>query len=197
MASLGYLWKNRKKFRIGSSLFVRAWAKRLFSLKELIDRNKSRRSLGKKGADIHETAEIGDVKAEGSKKNLSVGAYSFIGKVELALHEKIVIGERVCINDGVVILTASHDVSDPEWKHVKAPVVIEDYAWICTNAILLPGVHIGRGAIVGAGAVVSKNVGAGQIVGGNPANLISTKRVEDLQYNPCEFLAANRAWLVG
>jgi acetyltransferase-like isoleucine patch superfamily enzyme len=197
MASFGYLWKNRKTFKLGSPSFIKAWGKRLFSLKELTDRNRIRKYLNKKGADIHECAEIGKVKAEGNKKNLSIGAFSFIGQVELALHAPIVIGERVCINDGAIILTASHDLMDPEWKHKKSSIVIEDYAWICTNAILLPGVRIGRGAVVGAGAVVSKNVGPGEIVAGNPAKLISIKRIENLKYNPCEFLAANRAWLIG
>ena len=149
------------------------------------------------GATVHECAEIGEVRAGGNKRNLSIGAFTFIGRVELALHAPITIGNRVCINDGVKLFTASHDVSDPEWKHVKASIVIEDYAWISTNAIVLPGVKIGRGAVVGAGAVVSKEVAAGDIVAGNPARILKKKRSEELTYNPCEFLAANQAWIKG
>jgi len=86
---------------------------------------------------------------------------------------------------------------DPTWNHIMKPIIIDDYAWIATNAIILPGVHIGRGAIIGAGAVVSKDVQPYQIVVGNPAKAIAKQRCEELNYNPCEFLASNRAWLIG
>lgn len=197
MASFRYLWTNRAKFPFGSKSFIKAWVKRLLTTKEILKRNQRRNALVKKGAFIHETAEIGEVKVNGNKKNLSVGAFSFIGKVELALHEKIIVKEKVCINDGVILLTASHDVQDPEWKHVKASIYIDDFAWICTNAIILPGVNIGKGAVVGAGAVVTKDVGDYEIVVGNPAKVIEKKRAKILNYNPCEFLAGNLAWLKG
>ncbi|QXU41697.1 acyltransferase [Pedobacter sp. D749] len=197
MAGFSYLFKNRAVFPFASYAHIKAWAKRFQTLPELIRRNRRRSRLVKKGACIDERAEIGQVKAGGNKKNLKIGAYTFIGQVEFALHDQIVIGENVCVNDGVLFLTASHDLKDPEWKHVKSPIIIEDYAWICTNSIILPGVRIGRGAVVGAGAVVSKNVGDYEIVAGNPAQVLTKKRTEKLEYNPCSFLAANRAWLVG
>ncbi|WP_207534021.1 acyltransferase [Desertivirga arenae] len=197
MASLSYLFVNRARFPFGSTEFFRAWAKRFFAFNELFKRNTRRAKLIKLGAEIHETAEIGEVTVDGHKENLSIGAFSFLGKVYIALFTDVEIGERVCINDGVQILTASHNVADPKWRHIKKPVVIEDYAWISTGAIILPGVTIGRGAVVGAGAVVSKSVAPGEIVVGNPARPTSKKRCEHLDYNPCEFLAANRAWLKG
>ena len=197
MAELGYLWVNRAKFPLGSQAFFRAWAKRLFSFFSLIKRNKQRNSLIRKGAIIHKSAEIGNVNADGNKANLVIGANSFIGQVELALHAKIVIGQYVCINDGAHLLTGSHNVSDPMWRHIKKPIIIEDYAWIATNAIILPGVTIKRGAVVSAGAVVSHDVNEDEIVVGNPARPIDKKRVNNLNYNPCEFIAANQAWLRG
>ncbi len=197
MASLNYLWMNRAKFPFKSPDFFRAWGKRLFSFTELVRRNRRRWELVRGGAKIHETTEIGEVVVEGPKRQLSIGAFSFLGKVFLALHDEVEIGERVCINDGVRILTASHDIADAKWSNIKGKIVIEDYAWIGMGAIILPGVHIGRGAVVGAGAVVVKPVLAGTVVVGNPAKPISKARSEELDYNPCEFLAANRAWLVG
>jgi acetyltransferase-like isoleucine patch superfamily enzyme len=197
MASFGYLWTHRVKFPVNSIAFYRCWAKRLLCMSELIKRNSRRTILISQGASIHPTAEIGRVKVDGHKLNLTIGAHSFLGTVNIALHEHVVIGENVCINDGVQLLTASHDVVDPQWNHVKAKVTIDDYAWIAINAIILPGVHIGKGAVVGAGAVVSKDVAPGDIVVGNPAKVINNKRTAILNYNPCEFLAANRAWLVG
>jgi acetyltransferase-like isoleucine patch superfamily enzyme len=197
MASLNYLWRNRIKFAVGSRQFYRAWGKRIFSISELAERNRHRGKLIKLGAKIHETAEIGDATIEGNKSYLVIGAFSFIGRVSIDLHCLVEIGEKVCINDGVRILSASHDVSDPKWGHTYGEIFIDDFAWIGTGAIILPGVRIGRGAVVGAGAVVSKSVGIGKIVVGNPAREISKSRSSQLDYNPCEFLAANRAWLVG
>jgi maltose O-acetyltransferase len=197
MAGFNYLWTHRAKFPINSVSFYRAWGKRLFSLAEVLRRNRHRSRLTRQGAVIHETAEIGEVKVSGPKVNLRIGAFSFLGKVNIALHDEVIIGDNVCINDGVQILTASHAVTDPNWTQITAKIIIEDYAWIAINAILLPGVRIGKGAIVGAGAVVSKNVAAGTIVAGNPAKVLSKKRGNDLVYNPCDFLAGNRAWLLG
>lgn len=197
MADIKYLWINRARFSFNNLLMYRAWAKRIVSLPELIRRNLNRSRLTCKGSTIHCTAEIGMVKINGNKNNLFIGSDSFLGTVTISLFEKVIIGNKVCINDGVQILTGSHDVSDPEWKHIKREIKIDDYVWIATNAIILPGVHIGRGAVIGAGAVVSKNVLAGSIVAGNPARPVSGSRTEKLSYNPCEFLAANRAWLIG
>ena len=197
MASLNYLWVNRARFPFGSQLYLRAWGKRVFSFAETVKLNLRRRKLVARGAKVSELAEIGQLKAEGKINMLSIGSFTFIGRVQMSLHDGIEIGERVCINDGVEILTASHDVSDPEWKHVKKKVIIDDYAWIGTGALILPGVHIGRGAVVGAKAVISRSVPAGAIAVGNPAVIIDKKRAEELNYNPCEFLASNRAWLLG
>lgn len=197
MATLSYLWTNRAKFPVTSKKFYVAWAKRILLIPSLYKRNAMRSSLVRKGAVIHARAEIGKVTVEGHKSNLTVGSQSFLGRVNIALHDEVKIGERVCINDGVEIITASHDVADPEWKHIKGKVIIEDYAWIGTGSMLLPGVTIGRGAVVGARAVVSKSVAAGAIVAGVPAVPISKKRSEVLNYDPCDFLASNRAWLVG
>jgi acetyltransferase-like isoleucine patch superfamily enzyme len=195
MATFKYLWKNRVKFEWFSKSFFISWAKRLLTFSELIKNNKRRKKLISNGAQIAETAEIGIVNINGKKDNLSIGDFSTLGRVEIALHDKVTIGKYVCINDGVVILSASHDVLDPLWNHKKAPIFIGDYAWIATNAIILPGVRIGRGAVVGAGSVVSKNISDYAIVIGNPAKEISKKRTEVLNYNPCEFLASNNAWL--
>ena len=197
MASLRYLWSNRISSPFGSKNFYKLWGKRIFSLCELLRRNQRRLSLINKGAIVHESAEIGEVIIEGKENQLSVGPLTFIGRVHIALHDHVSIGERVCINDNVRIFTASHDVLDPEWNHTKAKVIIEDYVWIGTGAMILPGVRLGAGAVVGAGSVVTKSVEPRTVVVGNPARPTSKKRSEKLNYNPCEFLAANRAWLAG
>lgn len=195
MASLNYLWNNRSISTFLSKQFFISWGKRILTFKSLLLSNYRRRILCNLGAKISKTAEIGIVKIDGNKSNLSVGEFSFIGRAEIALHDEVYVGDFVCINDGVILLTASHDVLDPSWQHKKNPIQIGDYAWIATNAILLPGVKIGKGAVVGAGAVVNKDVDDYSIVIGNPAKVINKKRTEIFNYNPCEFLSVNNAWL--
>lgn len=197
MAAIGYLWKNRARFPWGSRLFYRAWAKRLLLIPALYKRNLKRYVLVKRGAHIHPLAEIGLVTINGHLNKLTVGSLSFLGRVNIALHDEVIIGERVCINDGVEIITASHDVEDPEWKHVKGKITIGDYVWVGTGAMILPGVTIGKGAVIGARAVVTRNVASNEIVTGIPAVPGRKKRNEELNYNPCAFLAENRAWLLG
>ena len=104
MASFNYLWKNRIKSSFLSKQYFIRWAKRILTFKALIMNNNRRNKLFKLGANIAKTAEIGFVKIDGNKGNLSVGEFSFIGRVEIALHEKVDIGNFVCINDLVLLL---------------------------------------------------------------------------------------------
>jgi maltose O-acetyltransferase len=134
-------------------------------------------------------------KFEGYLERLCIGEHTFIGKVHIATHADVVIGNYVVINDGVKILTASHDVNDPSWRTITKSVTIDDYAWIATDAIILPGVHIGKGAIVGAGAVVSKDVPDYAISVGNPSKVIDKRRINYFNYNPVHFIACYGAWL--
>ncbi len=94
---------------------------------------------------------------------------------------KLVIGNNVDIAQEVAIWTLTHDAHDDGHQAMGAPVTIEDYAWIGHRAIILPGVRIGRGAVVGAGAVVTKDVPPMTIVGGVPAQVIGQRRSR-LQY---------------
>ena len=61
---------------------------------------------------------------------------------------------------------------------------IEDYAWICSRSIILPGIKIGRGAVVASGAVVTKDVPDFTVVGGVPARVIGKREEEGLSYEP-------------
>lgn len=83
----------------------------------------------------------------------------------------ITIEDNVQIAPGVTMLTANHDI-----EHMNilktAPIHIKDGAWVGAWAVLLPGVTIGEHAIVGAGAVVTKDVESYTVVAGNPAKLI-------------------------
>lgn len=90
------------------------------------------------------------------------------------------IGERVSIATNVTLVVDSNPNNSrlQELPYVKehliktAPVVIEDDVWLGTNAVVLPGVRIGRGAVVGAGAVVIADVAPYTVVAGVPARLV-------------------------
>lgn len=89
---------------------------------------------------------------------------------------QISIGNYVDIAPEVNIWTLEHDFQDPGFRSSGGPVTIGDYAWICNRAIILPGVQIGEGAVVAAGAVVTKSVAPWTVVGGVPAKPIGSRQ---------------------
>jgi acetyltransferase-like isoleucine patch superfamily enzyme len=101
----------------------------------------------------------------------------------------ITTGSDVSIGPEAAILTLGHDPQSPEFALRGGPVMIGDRAWIGYRALVMPGVTIGEGAVVAAGAVVTKDVAPYAIVGGNPAVEIGTRN-RDLTYN-----LAYRPWL--
>lgn len=96
-------------------------------------------------------------------------------------HYKIQTGNNVSIGPEATILTLGHDPQSPEFADKGGDVVIADHVWIAYRAIILPAITIGEGAVVGAGAVVTKNVEPYTIVAGNPARVVK-QRTKDLKY---------------
>lgn len=88
------------------------------------------------------------------------------------------IGDRVMIASHVAITSVTHDYTTHNMRFetpLHAPVTILDDAWIGSHAVIMPGVTIGRGAVVGAGAVVTKDVPDYAIVAGMPAKIIKNR----------------------
>lgn len=113
---------------------------------------------------------------------IRIGAHTTIGNdAFLDGREGLTIGTSVNIAGEVRIFTREHDVQSPDFAEVGGPVVIEDYAYLGTRVTVLPGVRIGRGAVVASGAVVTRDVDPFVIVGGVPAVPIGT-RTRDLRY---------------
>ena len=112
-------------------------------------------------------------------KNIHIGQRVFINSgCKMQDQGGIYIGDDVLIGHNACLLTLNHEM-DPENRadmHPK-PIHIEDKAWLGSNVTVLPGVTIGEGAIVAAGAVVTKDVESNTIVGGVPAKII--KRISD------------------
>ena len=91
------------------------------------------------------------------------------------------IGNNVDIAQDAHIWTEQHDYQDNHHKLKDAPVIIEDYVWICANSSILPGVTIKKGAVIALGAIVTKNVESLSVVAGVPAKEIN-KRINSLCY---------------
>jgi serine acetyltransferase len=106
---------------------------------------------------------------------VSIGARTVVNQSKLDGRGGLDIGHDVIIL-GATIVSAMHDLDDPRYPTLYRPVVIEPFAIIYQHATILPGRTIGRGAIVAAGAVVSKDVAPMTIVAGNPARSIRERK---------------------
>jgi maltose O-acetyltransferase len=109
-------------------------------------------------------------------RNIYLGANSYLNfSCTILDNAPVRIGAGVMIGPNAQFYTAAHPLQ-PEprlqgWETAKA-ITVEDGVWIGGGAIILPGVTIGHYAVVGAGAVVTKNVQPYAVVGGNPAKFI-------------------------
>lgn len=104
-------------------------------------------------------------------------AFNIGAHINASCGGRIIIGAHCPIGPGVVMRTANHrfsrtDINIQDQGHDAADIVIDDDCWIGANAVILGGVHIGRGAIIGAGAVVTKDVPSMAIAVGIPAKVI-------------------------
>lgn len=113
---------------------------------------------------------------------ISLGDNSGIGENAWMLSDGITIGNDVMMGPDCMMFTSNHRTDNldiPMWHQgfteVK-PIVIEDDVWIGARVIILQGVTIGRGSIIAAGSVVTKDVEPYSIVGGNPAKLIKKRK---------------------
>lgn len=130
-------------------------------------------------------------------KSVEVGRYSY-GPLNVrawgAENEKLIIGSFVSIAEDVLfILGGNHNIETfstypfkvmflgakrEAWS--KGPIIVEDDVWIGARSLILSGVKIGKGAIIAAGSVVTKNVPPYSIVGGNPAKIIRFRFEDDI-----------------
>lgn len=115
-----------------------------------------------KGASLNYTLEIGN--------NSGVG-------VRCEINGELHIGNNVLIAPDCIFYTQNHEFRDASKLIISqgysnpSPIIIEDDVWIGRKVIVLPGVHIGKGAVIGAGAVVAKDIPAYAIAVGNPVQI--------------------------
>lgn len=116
-------------------------------------------------------------------QNIIIGKDTIIGEgAVLDGRDLILIGDHVDFASEVMVYNAEHDIESPTFAAKLAPVKIDDYVFIGPRAIVLPGVTIGKGAVIAAGAVVTKDIDPFAIVGGIPAKVIGERKLKDLHY---------------
>ncbi|MFA4979990.1 MAG: DapH/DapD/GlmU-related protein [Sphingobacterium sp.] len=132
-----------------------------------------------------------------NSSKVSVGDMSY-GPLEVyewgAENEKLEIGSYVSISSGVKFLLGGNHYyntfstfpfkvkvcGEKQEAYSNGPIIVEDDVWIGTDAIIMSGVRIGKGAVIAAGSVIVKDVPPYSIVGGNPANVIKYRFDEDI-----------------
>ncbi|PZF13066.1 DapH/DapD/GlmU-related protein [Curtobacterium sp. MCLR17_034] len=134
------------------------------------------RALGALGNRINRTAVINAHVTIAGRATLSVGARTFLNEgIYLDLSDQIVIGEDCAIGHEVLFTTATHRLGKSTRRageSVIHPIVVGDGTWVGSRATILPGVRIGSGCVVGAGAVVTSDIPNDSIYAGVPARLI-------------------------
>jgi acetyltransferase-like isoleucine patch superfamily enzyme len=111
---------------------------------------------------------------------LSIGEKTYIGENNniRASGGKITIGQNCLISQNVTIVTTNHkikkgiNIKEQEWSKENNFILINDDVWIGAGSVILPGITIGKGAVIAAGSIVTKDVEENAIVAGNPAKLL-------------------------
>jgi acetyltransferase-like isoleucine patch superfamily enzyme len=192
---IAFLLQHRTRPALFSRAWLRTWLKRLWNLPALLGYALQSLRWRLKGARIASSTVISHLTVHGDASHLRIGECCCLGITRMQTHERIEIGNCVVINDGVRLITGSHDIHSPTYDHVFSPIIIEDHAWIATDAMILKGVRIGRGAVVAAAAVVTRDVRPFTVVGGNPAREIGTRRIESFDYIPSSWFGPVMAWV--
>ena len=127
---------------------------------------------------------------QSEEAQIIIGKDSGMSGATICCKKKIFIGEYVGLGANVSVFDHDFHAINPYYRkfanneHTACKeVIIDDYAWIGANSIILKGVHIGRGAVVGAGSVVTKDIPPLTIYAGNPARFVKEIVISQEQYD--------------
>ena len=116
-------------------------------------------------------------------KGIIMGEGCSIGtRVLLDGRKGLHVGKSVVFGYECIVWSLNHDYNDVNFCTKGAPVTIGDYAWICSRSIILPVIHIGEGAVVASGAIVTKDVPPYAIVAGIPAKIVGKREMKAYNY---------------
>lgn len=90
------------------------------------------------------------------------------------------LGKGVVVSQGAHLCTGTHDFRNPGFRLVARPIILEEGVWVAAEAFVHPGVTLGAGSVIGARAVVTKDVPSGVIAAGNPAQIVGTLRNKNM-----------------
>lgn len=108
--------------------------------------------------------------------NVTIGDYCWIGDhCNLYSIDKIVLGNNVALGHNIFVSTAAHDIANPTFETIRKPVRICDEVWIASNAFINMGVTLNKGVVIGACAVVTKDMPEGYICFGFPAKPVKLR----------------------
>lgn len=96
----------------------------------------------------------------------------------------IKIEDRVCLAQNVKLFTLQHDVNDPHFAAVGGGITLKEYSWVSSGTTVLPGITVGKGAVLASGAIATKDLEEYGVYAGIPAKKIS-ERNRDLEYETC------------
>ncbi len=114
---------------------------------------------------------------------IEIGSDTVVGyRAFLDGRDSLIIGNHTDIASEVMIYNSEHDVTSADFHAQNAPVEVGDYVFIGPRSIVMPGVTIGRGAVIAGGAVVTRDVPEFAIVGGVPAKVIGERQNKDPKY---------------
>lgn len=126
----------------------------------------------KKGCRVLPTAKIW------APWNLTMGEYSVIGdSVDCYCMDSISIGDRVTVSQRAYLCTGSHEITSLRLPLITAPIVIENYAWICSEVYISPGVTVKEGTVIGARSVLVKTTESWSVYVGNAAKKIKNREI--------------------
>jgi acetyltransferase-like isoleucine patch superfamily enzyme len=115
-------------------------------------------------------------------ERLHIGSHAQVGwRCVLDARGGLTIGHDAVIASDTQLIAGRHDIDDDEFTAYFDPITIGDHAWLATRSLVIGGVTIGRGAVVAAGAVVTRDVEESTVVAGVPARMIR-KRTGGLDY---------------
>ncbi len=112
--------------------------------------------------------------------NLTVGDWSAIGEQAYIYNLGVItIGEKATVSQRAHLCAGSHDYTNPALPLLTPPIIVGNQVWICADAFVGPGVTVGEGAVLGACAVVCKNVEPWAVMAGNPARFVKKRAFKE------------------
>lgn len=134
------------------------------------------------GAKVAATAGIYGTARIWSPANLEVGHYAFIGpKVNVYSMARVIFEPYSLASQGAHLCAGTHDISDPKFQLIAAPIRVCERAWVAAEAFVGPGVTVGEGAVLGARGCAFNDLEAWTVYAGNPATALKKRVLRDAQ----------------